>query len=313
MVNDDHLRSVFRGSLLGGAIGDVLGAPFEGWPIVTGDALARAMAQIDRLQYTDDTHMTIGMAESLVACGGFDGDHMARMFAEHFKAEPWRGYGSGPPAVFRMLEIGIPWDQAASQLFGGDGSYGNGAAMRVAPAALLSYSDPERLRDIVSRTAIITHSHELGVEGAVIQARAIASLVAHTLGEPLNVSEFLDDLRSATLIMAYEQQIDRVEHLLHEREPGRVAREIGTGITALEAVPAALFAFLFARDSFSDVIATAIALGGDTDTIAAMAGNLAGAYLGEEAIPEEWRTGVEGAALLRQLADRLLDLAGAAS
>ncbi|MBC7106025.1 MAG: ADP-ribosylglycohydrolase family protein [Firmicutes bacterium] len=72
------------------------------------------------------------MAESLVACRGFDGRHMAETFVRNFEREPWRGYGPGPPRIFRRIKHGVPWDRAAEDIYPG-GSFGNGAAMRVAP------------------------------------------------------------------------------------------------------------------------------------------------------------------------------------
>jgi len=132
-----QLQAKFRGALLGVAVGDALGAPFEGAGTVRRRDLERLEREPGPLRYTDDTHMTIGMAESLVERRGFDGAHMVAVFARNFAAEPWRGYGAGPPQVFRLIERGVPWDQAGRALFGGSGSFGNGAAMRVAPAALL--------------------------------------------------------------------------------------------------------------------------------------------------------------------------------
>jgi poly(ADP-ribose) glycohydrolase ARH3 len=63
---------------------------------------------------------------------------MAAIFAQNFAAEPWRGYGSGPPEIVRVFGEGVPWDEAATRLFGGRGSSGNGAAMRVQPVALFA-------------------------------------------------------------------------------------------------------------------------------------------------------------------------------
>jgi poly(ADP-ribose) glycohydrolase ARH3 len=113
------LGEMFRGALIGAAVGDALGAAFEGLPSVKPAELAQLEQEPGPLRYTDDTHMTLGMAQSLVERGGFDGPHMAGTFARNFEEEPWRGYGPGPPRVFRMLRQGVPWDQAGRALFGG--------------------------------------------------------------------------------------------------------------------------------------------------------------------------------------------------
>jgi len=88
--------------------------------------------------------MMIGVAESLIECKGFNGEHMAWTFIRNWQRDPWRGYGPGPPRVFKMMLSGVPWFEAAKKLYGGSGSLGNGGAMRIAPIALLYHDDEER-------------------------------------------------------------------------------------------------------------------------------------------------------------------------
>lgn len=304
----ERLRSKARGTLVGVAVGDALGAPFEGMETVSPSVLEGLLGR-SPLRYTDDTHMTIGMAESLVERRGFDGAHMAETFALNYAQEPWRGYGSAPPLVFRLLEQGVPWDQGARTMFGGAGSYGNGAAMRVAPVAVVAFHDLEQVAELARQTAIITHTHELGVEGAVLQALAVALLLRQPPDSSLNARQFLGSLRQYVRSPVYLDKLERIEALLPEASPEQAAIRLGTSTAAQEAVPAAIFSFLRSSDSFAETVRYSIAMGGDTDTIASMAGALAGAYLGEEAIPREWWESVEGGPRLRQLADSLLELA----
>jgi poly(ADP-ribose) glycohydrolase ARH3 len=100
----------FAGALLGTALGDSIGAPFEGSPQVDVDDVCRWTEDARPLRWTDDTHMTIGVAESLLVRDGVDGAHMARRFCELHAAEPDRGYGAGPPLVFAAIRAGAPWD-----------------------------------------------------------------------------------------------------------------------------------------------------------------------------------------------------------
>ena len=312
-VSAERLRGRFRGALLGVAVGDALGAAYEGTPpelmppIDVEDLLRGGRP----LRYTDDTHMTLGVAESLVERRGFDGAHMASVFVRNFDAEPWRGYGSGPPRVFRQIERGVPWDEAGRTLFGGSGSFGNGAAMRVAPVALFAFRDASAVDRLARQTAIITHTHELGIEGAVLQAGAVALLLGEEPGGALDPRRLLSALRSRVSHPIYREKLAAVDALLPDAARGEVIARLGCGIEAHESVPAALHSFLAHRDSFADALVAAIGLGGDTDTIGSMAGALAGAYLGEGAIPESWRERVEGADRLRALADELLLLATA--
>jgi len=113
-MDRQQLRDKFRGALLGVAIGDSLGAPFEGMPYISvSSLLALAEEAPGPLRYTDDTHMTLGVADSLVAKQGFDGPHMAETFARNYEEEPWRGYGAGPPQIFQLLRRGIPWNETS--------------------------------------------------------------------------------------------------------------------------------------------------------------------------------------------------------
>lgn len=306
VIRGEELRARFRGCFLGAALGDAMGAPYEGVRYVPPEELVGPERDPGRLRYTDDTHMTIGVAESLIERGGFDGAHMASRLAENFAAEPWRGYGAGPPQVFRLLEQGVAWDRAGSMLFGGTGSFGNGAAMRMAPVALFAYPDLDEVADLARRAAVLTHTHELGVEGAVLQATAVAWVLGCSPDQPLRAEDLLQTLRPRTRSAQFREKLDRVGSLLAGGGPGEVVRELGHGTEAPDSVPTALLAFLRHPQSFAETVHFAISLGGDTDTIASMAGALAGAYLGEEAVPEAWRGRVEDDERLRRLADGLL-------
>ena len=303
------MQDKFRGALLGVAVGDALGAPFEGARKVDRVGLERLKAEPGPLRYTDDTHMTLGLAESLVKKSEFDGRHVAMTFARNYGQEPWRGYGSGPPQVFRLMEEGVPWDEAGKMLFAGKGSYGNGAAMRVTPCGLLYHRHLEKAAFMAGQSAMITHAHDLGIEGAVLQACTVAFLVNIDPSVPLDLSALLGFLDTCAGSPVYREKLLQVRELATQAPVDEIARQVGNGIAAYEAVPAALWALLRNPGSFSGVVLDAISLGGDTDTIASMAGALSGAYLGEPAIPGVWRERVEGAGRLRGLADALLDLA----
>ena len=94
-MEKEVLKSKFLGSLIGTAVGDALGAFWEGRPAVSENEVKAVATGQEQLVYTDDTHMTIGVTESLVEREGFDGEHMAQMFIRNYEAEPWRGYGPG--------------------------------------------------------------------------------------------------------------------------------------------------------------------------------------------------------------------------
>jgi poly(ADP-ribose) glycohydrolase ARH3 len=185
----------FRGCLLGQAVGDALGAPFEGLPAdYVYWTLGPVHELIDQpaaepLRYTDDTQMMIGVAEALIAEGTIEEQPLARRFAANY--EPWRGYGPGARQILECIAAGRDWQRLAEEVFPG-GSFGNGAAMRVAPIGLLFCHDLDRVAEEARRSARPTHRHPLGVEGAEVFALAVA-LAAQ--GPPLDRRAFYGELR----------------------------------------------------------------------------------------------------------------------
>jgi len=305
-----QLRDRFRGTILGTALGDALGAPFEGHAVVDPADLTAWETASAPLRWTDDTAMTLAVGESLVDRGGFDGAHMAQQLAETWAQDPDRGYGAGPPQVFRALLDGAAWDAPARTLFGGEGSHGNGAAMRAAPVGLACLPAPIHTAALARQTAAITHTHELGVLGAALQATAVNRLVADRSTDAASLAEtLLNDLRPLATGTPYDEQLDRVAALPPSPHPQRVAAAVGNGVAAVQSVPAALAAFLGTPRSFRDTVRCAVLTGGDTDTIAAMAGALSGAHLGASRLPVTWQLRLEDAPRLHRLADRLLQQA----
>jgi poly(ADP-ribose) glycohydrolase ARH3 len=288
-----------RGGLLGTALGDAVGAPFEGRSRVCQDALEAWLNDDRPLRWTDDTHMALTLARMLRDQGdALDAERLGDAFAAAYAAEPWRGYGAGPPQVFALARQGLSYLEAAGSLFGGSGSFGNGAAMRVAPVALAAGGDPERAAELAVIQARVTHTHPEAVDGAVLIATAVCEL-ATTDADPGSASTAL---HAAAARLGPGPVADASRRVLEAFEsdadvPG-LARRIGTGVAARESVPAAVAAVLVG-DDLVDTLIAAVRLGGDTDTIAAMAGAMAGARYGASSIPEpllarlEERTGLE--------------------
>jgi len=298
------LKSKFLGCLIGAAIGDGLGAWREGRRLTEKEDIESLAARVEKLVYTDDTHMTIGVVESLIQSRGFDGKHMTQTFIKNYETEPWRGYGPGPPRIFRMIKSGEPWDSAASKIYGG-GSFGNGSAMRMAPIGLLYSNNPAKLREIAYKSSSITHSHELGREGAALQAYAVALALNAPSDEELDREDFLLKLQNFAQNRLYKEKLAATKELLGEQDRRKVVAVLGNGIEALNSVPTAIYCFLKQPKSYRDSMIYTISLGGDTDTIASMAGAISGAYLGIEAIPQEWGLKLENKAYIEDLAEKL--------
>lgn len=300
-------RSAARGVMLGAALGDALGAPYEGLPAVGALDPQRLADGNSLLHYTDDTAMTLALGESLVARGELDEDHLAETFARHWRAEPWRGYGRGTFELLRAIDAGASWRTVAPGQFGGQGSWGNGAAMRVSPVVLFAAGDLERSVELARRSAQVTHAHPLAIDGAAFQAAAIAVSLATPADIRLTPETLLARVRPFVRERALLEQLDQLASLVaDDAGPADVAASIGCGVDARSSVPAAIGAVLLSTDSIQDVLAFAIAIGGDADTIASMAGAIAGAHHGAESIPQAWVRSLVNHDAIVALADALI-------
>jgi poly(ADP-ribose) glycohydrolase ARH3 len=281
MPPPSSLRERFAGCLLGLAVGDALGGLFEGqdpdWiarRFPTPEALLDA-PPADVLHYTDDTQMAVGVAETLVAHGAIEESRLCRAFVANYV--PSRGYGWGARRVLEAMEEGRDYRQVAETHFPG-GSYGNGAAMRVAPVGLFFHDDLDRMWDQARLSALPTHRHPLGIEGAQLLAAGVA-LCARAAA--FDRDAFFGVLLARCQAPEWRAKLERAAGV---RSPEELAL-LGNRITALESVGTALACFASAPGSYGTAVARAVLLGGDTDTIAAMTGALSGALLGVGGIP----------------------------
>jgi poly(ADP-ribose) glycohydrolase ARH3 len=298
----------FKGSLLGLALGDAFGAPFEGgileracWAVI-GKANGKH-------RFTDDTQMTIDVAKSLIAYGHIDQADLARRFAQSYR---WsRGYGPGTARTLKLIRRGRSWDTACRSVYP-KGSYGNGGAMR-APAVGLFYAtaSEQELIDAVGAATVTTHAHPLAVEGAVLIA--LATALAY---KDENTDVLLAKLAQRIESFEFKSKLSKVAALLHSGKavaPRSVALELGNGIAATESCVTALYIALAFRDKpFKDLLEFSLRLGGDVDTIAAMGCAIWGAFRGNDALPQNYLGQLEHYQRISALAEALADAAATA-
>jgi poly(ADP-ribose) glycohydrolase ARH3 len=322
-------REKFRGCLLGGAVGDVVGAVVEA---ESPGYIASEFRSVDDIlvvetvpelvgpdwqvgRYTDDTQMTLCVAEWLIAGESPAPEKLLARFAAAF--EPRRRYGPGTETILREYRRDpSQWRSLATAAFP-HGSYGNGSAMRVAPVGLAFATDLAKAAAVAVESSRPTHSHPLAYQGATLQALAVAGAVAAepgTLNHAALIRLLRANLRRFTSLLQdtskYDRALDAIEDgLTRGVSCAEMSAVLGTGVEAFEAVPMALYCFLHHRDSFADCLHHAVFIGGDTDTIACMAGSIAGAYLGEAAIPQQRVDAIReehySPARIRQTADLL--------
>lgn len=311
MTHSPDLRSKFLGSTLGSALGDAVGElAFR----ETDEArLQTAIVQREQLLYTDDTAMAIGLAESIIQSKELNAEHLGETFHANYQREPWRGYASGPPTIFSIVEKqNVPYTEAAQRLFGGSGSFGNGAAMRIAPAGLYLYdvSDAE-LYQQAHTSAKVTHAHPIGIDGAAVLAWAIAQAVRLDPESTFPFEQFFRGLVEFARTAELQNQLQKVhDGIKDDVSPARVAWDwqLGNSVAMHHSLPFALFAFLRYPQDYKECIFCAIRHGGDRDTLGAMAGAISGAYLGASALPQNWIEKLENRAYIEKLTLKLLKL-----
>lgn len=286
-MNSPSLFERRRGTLVGTFVGDTLGLPYE----TTSDRLAKfdtlevvATRRAGAGAYSDDTEMAVAVAEELAEVGTIERRALARRFAEVIT--PQRGYGTRTRLLLGKVGGGVSLEDATAELYGDEGgSSRNGASMRVAPVGAHFAFDPyvERRRQVVESAAASGHTLPLAVDGAFAQAEAVASAVR---GEP--ATRIFETAEKSVQTPEFVAAFGRVRRLLRETPTAaEVVSELGNGIEALTSVPAAIWAAVGAKD-FEDAARRAIALGGDADTIGAMACAIAGARFGADTIPGHW-------------------------
>ncbi|HEY2587606.1 MAG TPA: ADP-ribosylglycohydrolase family protein [Tepidisphaeraceae bacterium] len=326
------LKDKFRGCLLGASMGDIAGAAVEA---ESPGYIARTYRSVDEIlatpsvpefvgpdwqvgRYTDDTQMMLCVAEWLLDGPPHGAESLLSRFAEAY--EPWRRYGPGTELILRLYpEHHAEWRQLATAQFP-SGSFGNGSAMRVAPVGLAYFQDQKTLASVATESSRPTHCHPVAFQGAVLQSTAVATAVTSTEIVPeaflsrlrAALADFADLLQDTT---AFARALASIEDGLEDgRSCQEMASALGTGVAAHEAVPMALYCFLRHPDSYERVLHEAIFLGGDTDTIACMAGAISGAFLGAAAIPANWLAAVREdkypVAEIERLADRLFERYG---
>ncbi|MFJ2236666.1 ADP-ribosylglycohydrolase family protein [Streptomyces sp. NPDC087859] len=277
------LTSRALGAVIGSAVGDALGAPFEFGPEGAFSARFPHPGYGGEMcggggwepgEATDDTQMAVLVAESLLEHGGLELPDVFRRFRRWAAADP-KDIGLQTEAV---LSSGDPWDLAAALHFQtSQRAAGNGALMRAAPSAVFFAPQGRELTmDAARRLSALTHGDRAAWEGTAILHELIRT--ALTGADPLAAlpaalpAVHPDHRQRYATVLAPDWHPDRATEF-----NGAVWPCLGSAVWALRTT-----------SSYEEAVRAAIDLGGDTDTVAAVTGGLAGAVHGVEAVPARW-------------------------
>jgi poly(ADP-ribose) glycohydrolase ARH3 len=313
LLSQEILQDKFRGAILGCFLGDAFGSGFEGMdPDRVRFHIGNLSKKLVR-SYTDDTDMTLALAESIIQCSRVDPEDIAKQFSR--SCDLTRGYAIGTIKAVQALRAGMKWHQVARIVFG-NGSFGNGAAMRASPVGLSYHHDLDGLQEAAIKQANVTHVHPLGQWGAVMQACSVGLAVIQDPKEPFKKEEVIVHLREILWQgpIEYIKALNKIEKMLAQGKKPQareVVQSLGNGVEAHFSVPSACYIAVTYSLDFCGAIRAAISLGGDTDTIAGMVGAIVGAHVGEKGLPAEWvkqlEDGPRGRSFARSLADRLFE------
>lgn len=236
--------------------------------------------------YTDDSEMAFSIVEELAEDGTIRQDRLAMRFAN--RMQPTRGYGAGTHDILTGILAGKPWRGLAYSGFRGAGSFGNGAAMRVAPlGAYFADRSLETISNQARLSAEVTHAHPEGIAGAI--AVAIATALAWRCRDvpgPLGAT-WIEAVRDATPAGFTRDAIAEALAVPAETAIVVAASTLGNGngITAPDTVPLCLWVAAH-QTSLADALWTTVSALGDRDTTCAIVGGILGCHLDDTRIPD---------------------------
>jgi ADP-ribosylglycohydrolase len=293
-VPEDHAMRMQRAllSLDGLSVGDGFGETF-----FTSSSIIERRIEHRELPpppwiVTDDTMMALSIVRCLKRHGHIDQDVLARMFAREYARDPQRGYGRMAHRILQSIGEGTAWKAAARRAFGGEGSCGNGGAMRSAPIGAYFADDYDQVVFEAKLSAEVTHAHPDGQTGAAAVALAAAWMVregksgAHA--GPTLIPFVLEYLPHTETYHKLRKALEIPLQL----SPRTAASVLGNGsqVIASDTVPFCLWCAARHIGNYTDALWTTISGLGDRDTTCAIVGGIVALSAGRQKIPPEVST-----------------------
>jgi ADP-ribosylglycohydrolase len=294
MLSSTHAARYQRAlvALEGLSVGDAFGEGFFGNTALAIRRIAERSLPAPVWGYTDDTIMALGVLETLRQHQQIDQDYLAQTFARNYWIDPQRGYGASMRRLLQDIRHGGHWRPLARKQFSGQGSYGNGAAMRVAPLGAYFADDVALAVEQARLSSLITHTHEEAVAGAI--AVAVAAAHAAQIGETgrqPSPAEFLDDILPYLPDTEVRSKICQARDFDPNASLVFAVSVLGSGkdISAQDTVPFALWCAARHLDNYEEALWLTVGGLGDRDTTCAIAGGIVAHSSGLSSIPATWR------------------------
>jgi ADP-ribosylglycohydrolase len=280
-----RMRLSLDGLGLGDALGEMLSSRAH---------LAERILQANDLPagpwfHTDDTEMALSICSVLKSHGTIHQDALAKRFARRFDRDPERGYGKMTRMQLREVIAGADWRKTAANAFSGQGSMGNGSAMRVAQLGAYFSDDLAACTGQARASSVVTHTHHEAIAGAI--ATATAAAMAWQLKE--EQGEAYKALFDGVLKYTPESEVKRrlmlATSILKDISVADAAKLLGKGeaVTAQDTVPFCIWMAAHHLHDFNSALGKTISVGGDCDTNAAIVGGIVALSAGRESIPRD--------------------------
>ncbi len=294
-----------KGLIIGLAIGDALGSPTEFMKLKDIKAKYGPEGIKDLPEpalYTDDTQMTIAIAEALIKAGDQDVETIMTAICDEFikwrhSPENNRAPGNACLTGVSNMENGIHWSES-----GVPNSKGCGSVMRVAPIGYVYQYDPEKLKQVARASGICTHGHRTAI-AASIGGAYLVKLALDGIDPECMISETLS--YTAGISREFDIALSKVSECLYWPSEENALKYLGEGWIGEEAVALALYCFLKYPNDYKKAVLRGANTNGDSDSVACIAGSISGAYLGFDAITSQWAKKIEKSEYLFDLANRL--------
>ncbi|MFD1604450.1 ADP-ribosylglycohydrolase family protein [Flavobacterium artemisiae] len=297
----DHIDNTYRienakKSLLGVSIGDAFGDSFFGDLDQISECIHLRQIPETKWEFTDDTVMSIAVFEELERNGDIDQENLIKQFCINHDLDANRGYGATLRRLLREVQNGENWHEVSKRAFEGQGSMGNGAAMRVCPIGAFHFDNFQKVKELAIKSAEITHSNIEAITGAVAVAIGTALTAQMKFDKKmLTPADFIDKILNELPDSDTKAKISKSKSVPYNYNIETVKSILGNGInmTAQDTVPFALWCTSYNLQNFEEGLWKAVSILGDRDTICAMVGGMSIMSSDGLNIPYSWADSVE--------------------
>ncbi len=282
-------------SLTGISIGDAFGECFFAEESFVKNHIQQRIIPEGDPDFTDDTIMAIAVFRSLEKYGEIDQDFLAEEFTKNYHLDINRGYGPSMHRYFREVKSGDYWKEVSYAKFEGQGSMGNGGAMRAAVIGAFFYDDLNRLKENAERSCEVTHANREAMEGTKAIALAAAFAVREKLGmEMFDKQDFIRNIQHELMDSDMKSKLNKCLYLDGNPSMELLMKTLGngTGMTAQDTVPLVIWMLSRYRYDIEECLWNTVSALGDRDTTCAMAGGVCILYCNENTIPD-WAKTIE--------------------